>query len=126
MPKQKHFEGDICETADCDNYVAHQGYNPSGTPKYRAVCQSCHKARYGKPWLKFRLKSCESCGHTPLYPWALEVHHRDGDKTNNDKDNLWTLCANCHRDLSGLIHELEDDWHKAESVFKKLIKTMFS
>ena len=26
----------------------------------------------------------------------LEVHHIDGDYTNNDEDNLELLCPNCH------------------------------
>ena len=26
----------------------------------------------------------------------LEVHHIDGDKLNNDEDNLSLLCPNCH------------------------------
>lgn len=41
---------------------------------------------------------CECCG---LTKWLdidikLEVHHIDGDKLNNDEDNLSLLCPNCH------------------------------
>ncbi len=122
---QLHFEGDICENEDCDNTVASKGTNFAGELRWRATCSPCHKAKFERPWLMFRKKSCESCGYTPLYQWALEVHHRDGDKDNNEGSNLTTLCANCHRDLSGLIDELENDWEKAESVFKKLIKSLF-
>ena len=123
--KQTNFEGDICKTDDCDNYVASAGYTSNGTPRWRDVCYACHKSKNTKPWLAFRKKSCEACGHTPLYAWAMEVHHRDGDKTNNHPDNLMSLCSNCHRDLGGLIHELDGNWEKAESVFKKLIKSLF-
>lgn len=123
--KQVHFEDDECSTEDCSNTVAKSGYNINGTERWRDVCYACHKGKYGKPWLLFRKKSCESCGHTPLYAWAMEVHHRDGNKDNNDGDNLMSLCSNCHRDLGGLIHELDGDWAKAESVFKKLVKAMF-
>ena len=123
--QQIHFEGDVCENEDCDNLVASAGYTVTGTAKWRGICSPCHMAKYTRPWLMFRKKSCESCGHTPLYQWALEVHHRDGNKDNNEPENLTTLCANCHRDLSGLIEELEGDWWKAESVFKKLIKSLF-
>lgn len=28
----------------------------------------------------------------------LDVDHIDGDKTNNNEENLMTLCANCHRE----------------------------
>lgn len=41
---------------------------------------------------------CENCG---LSEWMnekipLEVHHVDGDKLNNNEDNLLLLCPNCH------------------------------
>lgn len=42
---------------------------------------------------------CERCGNTH---WLgkdipLDLHHKDGDKTNNELDNLELLCPNCHR-----------------------------
>jgi hypothetical protein len=33
----------------------------------------------------------------PSSPVQLDVHHRDGDRENDDPQNLETLCANCHR-----------------------------
>lgn len=41
---------------------------------------------------------CESCGNDTWINQAipLEVHHKDGDKTNNELDNLQLLCPNCH------------------------------
>ncbi len=41
-------------------------------------CQSCQL----KTWLNF--------------PIPLEIHHVDGDRTNNKLDNLLLLCCNCH------------------------------
>ena len=43
-------------------------------------------------------KRCECCG---LNEWQgreipLELHHIDGDKTNNSVENLQILCPNCH------------------------------
>ena len=38
---------------------------------------------------------CERCGNGP----PLEVHHRDGDRANNDPSNLEALCGGprgCH------------------------------
>lgn len=52
-----------------------------------------------KPHLcKVKNNTCESCGNSK---WMnkqipLEVHHVDGDRTNNDIDNLQLLCCNCH------------------------------
>jgi len=48
--------------------------------------------------LELRGKRCESC---MLTMWMgdtipLEVHHIDGNRTNNCLDNLKLLCLNCH------------------------------
>jgi len=47
---------------------------------------------------------CENCLLTEWqnYPIILEVHHKNGDKTNNNFDNLQLLCCNCHA--------LTDNW----------------
>jgi len=43
---------------------------------------------------------CQKCGWGKVNPYSgrivLEVHHIDGDKTNQAKDNLIVLCPNCH------------------------------
>lgn len=41
---------------------------------------------------------CECCGLTKWngQPIPLELHHIDGDHSNNTKENLQILCANCH------------------------------
>lgn len=52
-----------------------------------------------KPHLiKERGHKCEDCKRTK---WKdedipLEVHHKDGERTNNDETNLELLCPNCH------------------------------
>ena len=63
------------------------------------------KAAEAKPALvHLRGHKCERCGRThwlgELIP--LEVHHKDGDRRNNDLTNLELLCANCHA--------LTDNW----------------
>jgi HNH endonuclease len=46
--------------------------------------------------------SCAWCGFTPAVVAGrrvlgmLHVHHRDGDRTNNEESNLVTLCGHCH------------------------------
>ncbi len=41
---------------------------------------------------------CEGCDlkEWKNFPIPLEVHHIDGDRTNNDFENLSLLCPNCH------------------------------
>ena len=48
--------------------------------------------------IKLRGRKCECCNNTNWlgHPINLEVHHKDGDKTNNSLDNLQLLCPNCH------------------------------
>lgn len=57
--------------------------------------------RYIKQWLKeTRGEKCEICGwhefnkFTNMIP--LQIHHIDGNCTNNSPDNLQILCPNCH------------------------------
>jgi hypothetical protein len=48
--------------------------------------------------INLRGRACEIC---KLTHWqnvliSLEVHHKDGDRTHNELDNLQLLCPNCH------------------------------
>lgn len=51
-----------------------------------------------KHLIKIRGNICECCGLSTWLnnPIILEVHHINGDKTNNNLDNLQLLCPNCH------------------------------
>ena len=48
--------------------------------------------------IPIRGNQCECCKNTTWLnqPITLQVHHIDGDKTNNELDNLQLLCPNCH------------------------------
>lgn len=54
--------------------------------------------------IKERGRKCEDCGGTKWKgkDMPLEIHHIDGDRTNNGYDNLQLLCPNCHA--------LTDNW----------------
>jgi len=51
-----------------------------------------------KELLKIRPQECECCHFTQWLnqPIKLQVHHIDGDNTNNLVENLQLLCPNCH------------------------------
>ncbi|MFN8300670.1 MAG: HNH endonuclease signature motif containing protein [Chitinophagales bacterium] len=52
--------------------------------------------------------TCESCGIALNQNYAngyyLETHHKDGNKKNNDDDNLICLCVLCHANVDS-IHQ---------------------
>lgn len=66
-------------------------------------------ASFKKHLLKERGHLCENC---KLEDWLdcpikLEVHHIDGNRTNNEYTNLKLLCPNCHA--------YTDSWKKRKS-----------
>uniref|UniRef100_A0A6H1ZTN8 Putative homing endonuclease n=1 Tax=viral metagenome TaxID=1070528 RepID=A0A6H1ZTN8_9ZZZZ len=48
---------------------------------------------------------CEDCGarHDPYTGHCLTVHHLDGDKANNERENLKALCQRCHLKRQGRL-----------------------
>jgi len=76
----------------CGRNGRHAGLGPDGLPRYGVLCKRCHKSN-----IKDKKNYCERCGFVPEVPQQIEVDHKDGNKRNNDRENLWSLCANCHR-----------------------------
>ncbi len=52
-----------------------------------------------KVHFKGKHQVCMECGQKK----PLEIHHKDGDPTNNDLDNLLVLCRKCHMKLDGRL-----------------------
>lgn len=92
------------------------------TTDYRELCFEHHT------------HECANCGSTT----AVEVHHRDGDRTNNNADNLIPLCRGCHRmvhsassEMPELVRELgktpRDNSEKTTlSISKKLADSLYT
>jgi len=55
---------------------------------------------YREKCLKQKLNFCRVCGASD----NLEVHHKDGDRTNNSLSNLTPVCNECH----SKIHSKQD------------------
>lgn len=51
-----------------------------------------------KPLIALRGRKCENCGLTEWLgqPINLEIHHINGDHSDNSLENLQILCPNCH------------------------------
>ena len=43
----------------------------------------------------YQINECSICGYNKFTD-ILQVHHKDGNKLNNDPNNLEILCPNCH------------------------------
>jgi hypothetical protein len=59
-------------------------------------------SHYGTGLSSYRLKAlnyygsfCSRCGYSNIF--ALEVHHKDRNRENNEINNLEVLCCNCHK-----------------------------
>jgi 5-methylcytosine-specific restriction endonuclease McrA len=88
----------MCE---CGTPVRSKGRTISGL---RLWDRKCYRCRWGT-YTRYKKDHCELCGFIAIHRVQLDVDHIDGDHTNNDIDNLQTLCANCHR----LKTQLNDD-----------------
>lgn len=100
----------VCEECSTCITARHCNMKRHGKVTYGKLCTGClhfknhgkrhpfHKhQKYSRPWVEFKKSSCESCKFVPEHSCQLDVDHIDGDKKNNSRENLQTLCANCHR-----------------------------
>lgn len=69
--------------------------------------------------IKYNYK-CQKCGWGEENPYThsipLEIHHIDGDCTNNTEDNLELLCPNCHSltDNFGSLNKDSKRFHRSK------------
>jgi len=59
------------------------------------------------------------CGNCGLSEWLgkpiiLEMHHKDGDASNNNLENVELLCPNCH--------SFTETWRKTKDKLEKVLK----
>lgn len=57
-----------------------------------------HRLKQGLLGFGYKRNVCEVCG---ISEWngrqlAMQIHHKDGDPTNNSLENLMMICPNCH------------------------------
>jgi hypothetical protein len=62
-------------------------------PHFQSFKLKCRLIQEG-----LKTSKCECCGISEWLdkPISLELHHKDGDRTNHHIENLALLCPNCH------------------------------
>lgn len=127
----------ICVNHGCNKPVTFSHKDENGFRRWRVHCCHCQKASYGghphAPGVTpFKKGVCSNTdGHlgfkcvinwNKVPDWAkgmTEIDHKDGDYTNNDKDNLDELCPICHR-LKG---QMVGDFNRFKHQNKQSKKT---
>lgn len=107
LGRDTHERG-ICVIPGCLNHQQSNGADGS----YKLTCSHHNRVRYPKMGTNGYEKKnyCENidgrhgfkCENKLRYMEELEIHHKDGDRSNNDLLNKETLCANCHRIITAL------------------------
>lgn len=80
---------------DCDHWVG-QAWNKDKQLKDWSDYTKSRQVK--KHLIRIKGHQCEVCLNTLWnnFPIPLELHHLDGDRTNNKETNLQLLCCNCH------------------------------
>jgi hypothetical protein len=101
----------ICEFEGCNKLGRNVGKNKDGSIKRANICEMHFGIKYqrnGWQYKIYRKTYCENidgrlgfkCTTTITdllpYEYQLDADHKDGDPTNNSKDNIQTFCKSCH------------------------------
>ncbi len=104
----------------CGNRLSSKGRDHRGIKRYRRMCHQCRTKKYAI----HKKTYCEICGFIPVWLGQLDVDHVDGNNQNNDKENLQTLCANCHRlktyNNKDFYNKLFNDYKDQLALFEEL------
>ena len=81
-----------------------KSYRTSGIPRFHfhRPHPRTEEARHALTIEGRTLTICEECGSTDP---PIQVHHIDGNPTNNHPQNLLVLCRNCHQSKHGPADE---------------------
>ena len=98
-----------CEVDGCNRSGQHKGtYRKDGTPLFRKKCSQHHFIDHGIGGWDYKIHRktyCENvdgrlgfvCTSNIIdHEWQIDVDHRDGNPSNNNPENLQSLCKCCH------------------------------
>lgn len=95
---KKSKTGNVYCSRSCSNSMNNRLFKTGKlSPNYKNGNSS-----YRQIMLRTCENECKDCGNQDVR--VLEVHHIDGNRKNNEIDNLVILCANCHK-----IRHFEND-----------------
>ena len=108
----------LCQ--ECKSKPAAYNYRRGDKIYYRKKCDACIRRSATSTittpaWQRSgyaKKKSCEMCGFSARHPHQLDVYYVDGNMTNNNNNNLKTVCANCNR----LLHVKKQGWRQGDLV----------
>lgn len=76
----------------CGRNAALKEVYKTGKRYYRSNCLTCRREAQ-----KAKKGYCERCLTVPSDKKLLDVDHIDGNRANNEQQNLQTLCKPCHK-----------------------------
>lgn len=106
----------------------------AGNGNYHKFCTTHHKIKYNmgnNGYKKHRKDYCENeegylgyyCTASIVDPrYQLDVDHIDGDPTNNEPDNLMTLCKCCHSLKTIMFRDFETPGRKKLASAENTLK----